>query len=235
MCGWAVPFLDPGKDNIITIANNFMMYHKTKIVFIGQNPIIGDAIVSSLSVAFKISYIFSDDFFINDIDFHDIWMIDCAIENYLFIAQTITKKYGTMGATVILLGGKSNDFNCLDKPFHISDVFSLIRENQNKLTKYKQPIAIKNGLSLYPISHKICKQDICLSLTEKETHILLYLLQCGAKGSTKDTLLSCVWGQKNPLDSHTLETHISGIKAKVNAKFSVNNLIIFENKIYKIQ
>ena len=69
---------------------------------------------------------------------------------------------------------------------------------------------------------------------DKERALLIYLIQCGDGGAYRDDILWHVWGQKNDLDSHTLETHISAIRSKLEKTFHLEGVVVFDNKTYKI-
>ena len=62
--------------------------------------------------------------------------------------------------------------------------------------------------------HKIgCER--MLTLTEKETTILQVLHRAFPKSATKDELLTEVWGMRDGLTTHTLETHIYRLRQKI--------------------
>ena len=54
-----------------------------------------------------------------------------------------------------------------------------------------------------------------VSLTDKETQLLVLLTKAGSKGVSKDMLLKDIWGVETELESHTLETHIYRLRAKL--------------------
>lgn len=56
--------------------------------------------------------------------------------------------------------------------------------------------------------------DKTVSLTDKESQLLLALIK-NKSGVEKDLLLKDVWGVVNELESHTLETHIYRLRAKL--------------------
>ena len=53
------------------------------------------------------------------------------------------------------------------------------------------------------------------ALTEKETTILIFLYRAFPDPASKDKLLAEVWGMRNGLTTHTLETHIYRLRQKI--------------------
>ena len=47
---------------------------------------------------------------------------------------------------------------------------------------------------------------------------------------TKKDLLNKVWSYGDEIDTHTLETHISVLRKKIDSKLNIKNLIMFEEK-----
>lgn len=54
-------------------------------------------------------------------------------------------------------------------------------------------------------------------LTDKEVQLLHMLAACGPRGMSRDELLEKVWGYREGLDTHTLETHIYRLRQKIEA------------------
>lgn len=54
-------------------------------------------------------------------------------------------------------------------------------------------------------------------LTDKEVQLLRILGEAGQAGLSRDDLLGKVWGYKEGLDTHTLETHIYRLRQKMEA------------------
>lgn len=54
-------------------------------------------------------------------------------------------------------------------------------------------------------------------LTDKEVQLLRMLAESGNAGMGRDELLERVWGYKEGLDTHTLETHIYRLRQKIEA------------------
>ncbi len=80
-------------------------------------------------------------------------------------------------------------------------------------------------------SRKLLMNLNYISLTEKEVNLIVYL-----KNATKPVSIQMlqleVWGYKNLLESHTVETHIHRLRKKILLKFNLDNFIISDKKGY---
>ena len=74
------------------------------------------------------------------------------------------------------------------------------------------------------------KNDV-IHLTEKEVNLIIYLNN-SKKSVNIENLQSEVWGFKNQLESHTVETHIHRLRKKILNKFNKNNLILSNKNGY---
>jgi hypothetical protein len=94
------------------------------------------------------------------------------------------------------------------KPVRLQE---LLEKIQNQLAKEEFAL----GDALFSVQQKtIVNGKKTISLTDKETQLLLLLLKNKA-GAAKDVLLKEVWGVSNELESHTLETHVYRLRAKL--------------------
>ena len=74
-------------------------------------------------------------------------------------------------------------------------------------------------------SRKLFKDLNVLSLTEKEANLITFL-NYSAKPVNIKKLQAEVWGYKNLLETHTVETHIHRLRKKILSTFNLNDLII---------
>ena len=139
----------------------------------------------------------------------------------------------------ILVVSKENKDNLenflkLDKPPY--KIENLIRVINLKFLKNKFNFQSDLMIGLYKLnlnSREIIKDGFALSLTERETNLILYLSQ--AKRPIKiDTLQKDVWEHGSKLETHTVETHIYRLRKKIKEKFNDENFIISLKSGYKI-
>lgn len=99
---------------------------------------------------------------------------------------------------------------------------------QHKIYKELSPITMGN-LTLNPQTSFLKDDDknIVLRLTEKELAIILFLNN--NKNATRDILLKNIWGYKDDIETHTLETHLYRLRQKFQKTFGYNFLITDED------
>ena len=91
-------------------------------------------------------------------------------------------------------------------------------------------IVMIGPISFYP-NQKLCKfEQEEILLTQKETEILLYLLE-NKDGVDRLTLLNAVWGYSNEISTRTLESHIYKLRSKFIDKYE---LILFNELGYSL-
>ena len=109
----------------------------------------------------------------------------------------------------------ANDY--VTKPIRIGELLTRIHTQlwQFKASDDAQfEMADLNFIPANKMLHKIgCVR--MQALTEKETTILKFLYHVFPESATKDELLTEIWGMKNGLTTHTLETHIYRLRQKI--------------------
>ena len=73
------------------------------------------------------------------------------------------------------------------------------------------------------------------ALTEKETTILKFLYCAYPKAVTKDEILAEVWGLRNGLTTHTLETHIYRRRQKIEENPSEAQILLTDEGGYRLR
>lgn len=70
-----------------------------------------------------------------------------------------------------------------------------------------------------------------ISLTEKEVNLIMFL-NTSSESVDIQKLQIKVWGYKNKLDSHTVETHIHRLRKKISLNFKSDRFILSDKKGY---
>ena len=81
-------------------------------------------------------------------------------------------------------------------------------------------------------SRKISSGDKSLSLTERETNLIVFIKD--KKNVTIKELQKMVWDYSPDLDTHTVETHIYRLRKKMKESFRDEDFIINTNNGYSI-
>ena len=141
-------------------------------------------------------------------------------QNYLIITQKNIKD--------------QNNQIIIDKlPIEITKLIESININFLK-TIYNQQSDINLGnYKLNLNSRKIIQNENSLSLTERETDIIIFLSK--ATNPVKISKLQTeVWGHNSKLETHTVETHIYRLRAKISKNFNDDNFILSSKQGYMI-
>ena len=97
---------------------------------------------------------------------------------------------------------------------------------------FKSNIKI-NKYNLNLNSRELFKDRKFLKLTEKEIHLILFLVKEKTPRKVND-LQKNVWGYNNDLETHTVETHIYRLRKKIKKTFGDDKLIQTSKDGYSI-
>jgi len=110
----------------------------------------------------------------------------------------------------------------------ISQIYKIYEKNENSknLVRFKNfQFNFKNYELVFDSTNKK------LTLTELESKLLKFLSE-NEKGSTKQELLSKVWGHNKVLDTHTLESLIYRLRKKIEKNPNEPKLLVLKEKKY---
>ena len=129
---------------------------------------------------------------------------------------------------------KANNFLQIHFPLKISKLIEKINIQFIKF-KSKENSNINIGKYILNInSRTLTMNSSIINLTEKEVNLILHL-----HGSTEPvnvkTLQQEVWGYKNSLESHTVETHIHRLRKKILSTFNLDDLIVSKKEGYYLE
>ena len=140
-------------------------------------------------------------------------------ENYLIISE---KKSLNIKNSLIL----ENLPIKLEKLIQIININFLktnfVKKSEVKIDKYKLDLN----------SREITLDNLTLSLTEKETEMIIFIKS--NNNVTIKELQNNVWGYSPNLETHTVETHIYRLRKKMKDKFGDGTFIQNSQKGYKI-
>ena len=126
-----------------------------------------------------------------------------------------------------------NQININEYPIDIIKLTELININFLK-NKFNQQNNIKIGRYFINLNSRIMyKKDSKLSLTEKETEIIIFLSK-SKKPISIIELQKEVWDHKSKLETHTVETHIYRLRKKIEKNFEDKKFISSLKGGYKI-
>ena len=111
---------------------------------------------------------------------------------------------------------KNLKINLLQKPFKFNSLLDklenikLMKNRSNKKNLMKHIEYLPNKKILFNLT-----TEVTLHLTEKENSLLNYLYNNRNLKLSKNDLLTNIWGVKESINTHTLETHMYRLKQKL--------------------
>ena len=166
-------------------------------------------------------------------DFKVLYEILSEIENHLnFNLIKINKfkelNFNSLGNYLIITDKKNKDLKdqIIINKIPI-DINKLIESINIKFLKKKYSLQSEINLGNYKLnlnSRRIHKNEISLSLTEREANIIIFLNNSN-KPVKISKLQTEVWGHNSKLETHTVETHIYRLRKKINDIFKDSNFI----------
>jgi DNA-binding response OmpR family regulator len=132
------------------------------------------------------------------------------------------------------LDAGANDY--LTKPLRMNELQARLRAQLRSFDNSEAAVFKIGQLSFRP-SAKLLQDSARkqrFRLTNKETAILKFLYQAGAKSVPRPVLLEQVWGYSSEVETHTLETHIYRLRRKLKANPVYGPLLICEAGGYRL-
>ena len=131
---------------------------------------------------------------------------------------------------------KKKGFTCFEiilKPVNVDELLSTIRTLlANKIFSKELPIPLGDNWFVPKKNMLKNSQGQSIKLTEKETKIINFLYEGRGDVSSKDLILRSIWGYKETISTHTLETHIYRLRKKLETGLNEKNLILKNSKGY---
>ena len=143
------------------------------------------------------------------------------LNNYLVISN---KQHPDINNQYILDNTPMNIFKLIEK---INIEFLKLQFNNQSEVKVNNYIIDLN-------SREMIKNEIRLSLTEKEINTITYLSK-SKKPVSIDELQEKVWSYQSDIETHTVETHIYRLRKKILNTFNDNEFIISKKNGYQIK
>ena len=137
---------------------------------------------------------------------------------------------------LILTSQNNNNLkNCLvlkDLPIKLNKLIQIININFIKKNFAKNAEVKIGKYKLDLNSRKIIFENKFLSLTEKETDLIVFIKS--SNNATIKELQNSVWGYSSNLETHTVETHIYRLRKKMSEVFGDDKFIENIEHGYKI-
>jgi DNA-binding response OmpR family regulator len=111
----------------------------------------------------------------------------------------------------------------LKAPLRMQDILAEIEDFVHN-PALREALILTGGVVFSFQQKQLSAGEQSVDLTEKETQ-LLQQLAASDDGLSRETLLKLVWGVEEALDTHTLETHIYRLRAKLRELTGSDDMI----------
>ena len=121
----------------------------------------------------------------------------------------------------------------LVKPFRFLEMANIFYKFYSEFLTVNN-YEVKRGKLIFFFSHKLLSYDGKKSvyLTDKESDIMMALMNNKFDGINKELILYDVWGLNKNISTHTFETHLYRLRKKIKDNLISGELIINENSNY---
>ncbi len=108
----------------------------------------------------------------------------------------------------------------LTKPFSVNELLARVRavlrraEFRSDATFAQSPLTV-DGLTIDFAQHLVTRDEVEVTLTPTEYHLLAYLAQNAGRVLTQQMLLEYVWGAEYSSEHHMLQVNINRLRRKI--------------------
>ncbi|MDE1906881.1 MAG: response regulator transcription factor [Rhodospirillales bacterium] len=136
--------------------------------------------------------------------------------------------------TDVVRGMDSGANDYLAKPFRLNELLARLRAHLRSFES-SEDAEIKLGPYQFRPSARLLldAKGGKIRLTDKEAAILKYLYRAG-KAVARQTLLEAVWGYKQTVTTHTLETHVYRLRQKIEIDPQNARILITDGGGYRL-
>ena len=115
----------------------------------------------------------------------------------------------------------------LHRPFRFIELIEVLYSTFERLKTNRENKKTLGCISfIIPDRKLIYKDKKAIYLTEKESDIIVSLLNSTDRGTTKEEIMSRVWMLNPNMETHTFETHLYRLRKKIKEKLLLNNFIM---------
>tara|TARA_A100001011_G_C13983921_1_gene704436 strand:+ start:69 stop:743 length:675 start_codon:yes stop_codon:yes gene_type:complete len=115
----------------------------------------------------------------------------------------------------------------LTRPFRFSELVETLHSIFEKLKSKRNNKKTFGYISfIIPDRKLIYKDNHSVELTERESDIIVSLLNSLGRGITKEAVMSKVWMLNSKMETHTFETHLYRLRKKIKENLFLKNLIM---------
>ena len=115
----------------------------------------------------------------------------------------------------------------LQRPFRFIELVEVLYSTFERLKSKRENKKTLGCISFIISERKLFYKDKkTVDLTEKESDIIISLLNASNRGITKEEVMSQVWMLNPNMETHTFETHLFRLRKKIKENLLINNFIM---------
>ena len=115
----------------------------------------------------------------------------------------------------------------LQRPFRFIELVEVLYSTFERLKSKRENKKTLGCISFIISERKLFYKDKkTVDLTEKESDIIVSLLNASDRGITKEEVMSKVWMLNPNTETHTFETHLFRLRKKIKENLLINNFIM---------
>jgi two-component system copper resistance phosphate regulon response regulator CusR len=120
---------------------------------------------------------------------------------------------------IAALNAGADDY--LVKPFAFEELLARIRAILRRVSNRASPILSLANLTLDPVTRKVERAGVDISLTAREYALLQFLLEHAGEVVSRTRIVQAVWDHDFETFSNVVEVYIRYLRAKVDEPFGV--------------
>lgn len=140
------------------------------------------------------------------------------------------KKSTSRPANVLIDVSDKSPYSVITKPFRFVQLSAYIQSIITRFEQSTDSILRLGGISFHPSQKTLTDNNRkVISLTDKESDILEFLLSSNEYKATRELLLKQVWGYSPEADTHTIDTHVYKLRQKIETDPKNPEILVSKN------
>ena len=205
-----------------------------KILFLEDDPVIGDIVLDFLSESYDVTHCFNSDEALAQAEEnpYDLYIFDINVPGIsgIELLKSLREFNDTTPAIFVTAYQEleylkkafdvgANDF--IRKPFELEELHARI-ENIKKQFSIDEEVQIEEKILFNPLTNQIINDSKILSLSSKESEVLQYLINNKNRVVAADELLQSLWEYDEMPSDNTIRTYVKNLRQMIGKEHILN-------------